>query len=420
MTTTFKNSFITERVNIVRNKHVNTAMPKAVLNVVKGNEVYVVKALACWVWKPKTKVIDHVSKHNSASITLKKFDYIDAQGGSKFIQIFLNKQLDGMPTQKEKYDVSFQTKNVFANMKRNGKGFSSKETPFFPTMVGPNKVQMDKGSAQTTNTQHTPTFDMPPSKPKNLGNLRERLLRRHDTMRDTSAHTRYERVSKMSSDSLLVGVNTPRSDEDKLKHLELMKFCTTLQKKDLDLEDKLKRTKIAQQTMIDCLERRVKKIENKQRSRTHKLKRLYKVGLTARVISSSDDEALDKEDTSKQGRLDEIDADEDIAMVSTHEDVVQDEGIEDVGEEEVVESTKKDEVKTTQESSSKIEGDELEQERSKKQKVKDDKESEELKKCLEIIPDDGDDVTIDATPLSSKSPTIVDYKIYKEGKKNYF
>ncbi|GJY57954.1 hypothetical protein Tco_0457846 [Tanacetum coccineum] len=33
---------------------------------------------------------------------------------------------------------------------------------------------------------------------------------------------------------------------------------------------------------------------------------------------------------------------------------------------------------------------------------------------------DGDDVTIDATPLSTKSPTIVDYKIYKEGKKNYF
>nr|GEV80865.1 ribonuclease H-like domain-containing protein [Tanacetum cinerariifolium] len=61
--------------------------------------------------------------------------------------------------------------------------------------------------------------------------------------------------------------------------------------------------------------------------------------------------------------------------------------------------------------------DDLEQERSKKQKMKDDKESAKLKKCLEILPDD---VTIDATPLSSKSPTIVDYKIYKEGKQNYF
>ncbi|GJX66572.1 hypothetical protein Tco_0300915 [Tanacetum coccineum] len=62
----------------------------------------------------------------------------------------------------------------------------------------------------------------------------------------------------------------------------------------------------------------------------------------------------------------------------------------------------------------------LAQEPSKKQKVDDDKETRELKQCMEIILDDGDDVTIEATPLSTKSPTIVDYKIYKEGKKSYF
>nr|GEY44977.1 hypothetical protein [Tanacetum cinerariifolium] len=77
-------------------------------------------------------------------------------------------------------------------------------------------------------------------------------------------------------------------------------------------------------------------------------------------------------------------------------------------------------TKTVQESSSKRTRDDLKQERSKKQKMEDDKECAELKKCLEIIPDDGDDVTIDATYLSFKSPTIIDYKIYKEGKKNYF
>ncbi|GJU29370.1 hypothetical protein Tco_1172959 [Tanacetum coccineum] len=74
---------------------------------------------------------------------------------------------------------------------------------------------------------------------------------------------------------------------------------------------------------------------------------------------------------------------------------------------------------TREESSSTRAGDELEQEPSKKQKVDDDKETEELKQCMEIISDDGDDVTIEATPLSTKSVTIVDYKIYKEGKKIY-
>nr|GEW25352.1 hypothetical protein [Tanacetum cinerariifolium] len=384
-----------------------------------------------------------------------------------------------------------------------------------------------------------------------------------------------------------------------MKHIELMKICTTLQKKVLDLEDDLKRTKTAQQTKIDGLERRGKKIEKKRMSRTHKLKRLYKVGLTASVISSSNDEALDKKDTSKQRRIDEIDADEYITLVSTHDGELQDEGQKDVGEEEVVEvvttakmlidtvvdaaqvttaivdvpvsaaetivttaptitaestnknvkvqdkgkgkaklikepevpkkrkhqikadeelakqlqakideenriarekaqkveerrkffaakraeenrnrsptkaqqrslmctylknmggwkpralrnkslaeiqelfdkamkrintfadfrtelvveSTKKDKAEIVQENSSKRTGDNLEQKRSKKKKMENDKESVELKKCLEIISDDGDEVTIDATPLSSKYSIIVDYKIYKEGKKNYF
>ncbi|GKC10880.1 hypothetical protein Tco_1007662, partial [Tanacetum coccineum] len=61
---------------------------------------------------------------------------------------------------------------------------------------------------------------------------------------------------------------------------------------------------------------------------------------------------------------------------------------------------------TREESSSKRAGEALEQESSKKQKLEEDKESEELKQCLEVIPDDGDDVTIDATPLSTKSPSI--------------
>ncbi|GKC04742.1 hypothetical protein Tco_0996352 [Tanacetum coccineum] len=84
------------------------------------------------------------------------------------------------------------------------------------------------------------------------------------------------------------------------------------------------------------------------------------------------------------------------------------------------ESSKKAEAEITQESSSKRAGEALEQESSKTQKVDDDKETEELKQCMEIISDNGDDVTIEATPLSTKSPTIVDYKIYKEGKKSYF
>ncbi|GKA13414.1 ribonuclease H-like domain-containing protein [Tanacetum coccineum] len=73
-----------KNINTVRpNAVVNTARPKAVLSAVMRNKENVVKASTCWVWRPKYKVIDHVSKNNGASISFKRFDHIDAQGRSK-------------------------------------------------------------------------------------------------------------------------------------------------------------------------------------------------------------------------------------------------------------------------------------------------------------------------------------------------
>ncbi|GKC22020.1 retrovirus-related pol polyprotein from transposon TNT 1-94 [Tanacetum coccineum] len=57
--TTIKNSNINQRVNTVRGKNVNTTRPKVVVNVVMENNFNDVKASACWVWKPKHKVLDH-------------------------------------------------------------------------------------------------------------------------------------------------------------------------------------------------------------------------------------------------------------------------------------------------------------------------------------------------------------------------
>nr|GEV68190.1 putative ribonuclease H-like domain-containing protein [Tanacetum cinerariifolium] len=105
---------------------------------------------------------------------------------------------------------------------------------------------------------------------------------------------------------VVLGVNTPRSDEDSLKLKELMELCKPLQSRVLALEQ----TKATQATKIDSLKRMVKKIEKKQRSRTYKLKRLYKVGLTARVESSNDEDL--GEDASKQGRISDIDANEEV------------------------------------------------------------------------------------------------------------
>nr|GEW15174.1 hypothetical protein [Tanacetum cinerariifolium] len=88
--------------------------------------------------------------------------------------------------------------------------------------------------------------------------------------------------------------NILQSDEDSLKLDELMALCTTLQNMVLDLE----KTTTTQRNEIASLKRRVKKLEKKNRSRTHRLKRLYK------------------------GRIDAIDADEEITLVSVQDEVV--------------------------------------------------------------------------------------------------
>ncbi|GJZ82308.1 hypothetical protein Tco_0647481 [Tanacetum coccineum] len=87
----------------------------------------------------------------------------------------------------------------------------------------------------------------------------------------------------------------------------------------------------------------------------------------------------------------------------------------DMDTELVRESSKKDEAEMAQESSSKRAGDELEQEKAKKQKIDDDQEEAKLKELMEVISEE-EAVAIDAIPLSTKPPSIVDYKIIKEGK----
>nr|GFD15870.1 hypothetical protein [Tanacetum cinerariifolium] len=72
------------------------------------------------------------------------------------------------------------------------------------------------------------------------------------------------------------------------------------------------------------------------------------------------------------------------------------------------------------ETAKKQKGDELEKENAEKQKLEEQQEAEKLKRNLEIVPDNEDDVFMNVAPLSSKPLTIVDYKIYKKERKRTF
>ncbi|GJS02091.1 uncharacterized mitochondrial protein-like protein [Tanacetum coccineum] len=414
----------------------------------------------------------------------------------RFVQVFLNQQLDEVPTHKRIYDAPSHTKKIFGNMKRVGKGFSGRVTPLFPTMVVQNQSELGEGSAMPTDPHHTPTIiniHSTPQRLKNLGSLKRKgQLRAATTASSLEAEQDSGNIIKTrskatSNESSSLGTtsggrprgNTLQSDEDILKLKELMELCTNLQQRVLDLE----KTKTTQQNEIASLKRRVKKLEKKRSSRTHKLKRLYKFGLTARVESSRDEQSLGK-DASKQGRMiNAIDVDEDITLVNVQDDA--DNEMFDVNTlnvstaattviintEEITLAKALEALKTSKpkvkgivlqepelkkkkindaillgddiqakvdpdyelaerlqaeeqetklvEGSSKRAGEKLEQKSTMTQKVDEDKDTAELQSLMEVIPDE-EEFAIDDVPLATKSPSIVDWKIHKEGKKSYY
>nr|GEX74750.1 hypothetical protein [Tanacetum cinerariifolium] len=166
-----------------------------------------------------------------------------------------------------------------------------------------------------------------PNEPSSQETILSDGPRCQEAIGDTTAQTRFESVSKHSNDSLLARGNTLQIDDDRLELNILMTLCTNLQTRVLTLE----KTKTTESNEIDNLKKRVKKLEKKNKSRTYKLKRLYKVGLTARV-ESSDEESLG-EDASKQGRrIDAIDQDKDITLVNVQDDAEMFD-VEDLGDE---------------------------------------------------------------------------------------
>nr|GEV82717.1 hypothetical protein [Tanacetum cinerariifolium] len=73
--------------------------------------------------------------------------------------------------------------------------------------------------------------------------------------------------------------------------------------------------------------------------------------------------------------------------------------------------------KEIKEEGSKRKGENLEQDTAKKQRI--DKDAEELKRHLQIVVNDDDDVYTKATPLASKV-LVVDYQIHHENNKPYY
>nr|GEU83454.1 ribonuclease H-like domain-containing protein [Tanacetum cinerariifolium] len=226
-----------------------------------------------------------------------------------FEQLTLMGQVEGMLKHKEINVTPSHTKKIFANIKRQGKDFSGKVTPLFETIMVQPQEDMGENSKIPTDSHRTPTVTQPStsSQPqqKQKSKKSKKRITKVPQLSDSTHDAANEHVTTTSNDPLL-------SREDILKLTELIELCTLLQSRVLALETK----KANQDLMIGNLKRRVKKLEKKANKKTHKLKRLYKIGSSTRVESSEDAGLGDQEDASKQEKMiDDLDANEGVTLV---------------------------------------------------------------------------------------------------------
>nr|GFA35256.1 hypothetical protein [Tanacetum cinerariifolium] len=319
----------------------------------------------------------------------------------RFIQLIIQNQLGDLSTHTTKYISPALTKKVFANMKKIGKGFSRVETPLFEGMlVVREDVEADIGEEQ------------------------------------------------IPDDTVIVAaqeVVTTAVIED-----TALDACAALTLR----AEQLEYAKKAQTLEITQLKKRVKKLERVKKVKTFKLRRLKKVGTSQRV-ETSDDTLM--EDVSNQGRMIvELDRDEGVELtgksqggsvyskISSDEEKASDrsssrrnmimylkntdgfkldyfkeksyDDIHPIFEAKF--NTNMDFLLKSKEQIEEEESRELEsinetlaQKAAKRKRLnQENKDMEEIKQHLEIVPDEDDDIYTEATPLARKVP-VVDYQI---------
>ncbi|GJY47528.1 hypothetical protein Tco_0436591 [Tanacetum coccineum] len=189
----------------------------------------------------------------------------------RFVQVFLDKQVEGMSKHKGVYVTPSHTKKVFANIKRPCKGFSRRVTPLFSTIMVQDIEDIGADSTTPTDSHSIPIITQPSSLKPQKKISRRKQRQDSDPTEPTTEET------------------TPEEHE-----------------KVLDLE----KAKTAQAKEIASLKKRVKQLEKRRKSGTLGLRRLRKIGSSSKVESSNDAILGAQEDASKHGRkIEDLDID---------------------------------------------------------------------------------------------------------------
>nr|GEZ73749.1 hypothetical protein [Tanacetum cinerariifolium] len=317
-----------------------------------------------------------------------------------FIQLIIQTNIADLSKHTTRYISFALTQKVFANMRRVGKGFSGVETPLFKSMLALRDVA-EEAEAQIP--------------------------------------TQGDDVQEPDVEEVATDVVPPTPTSPSPSSPQVLDTCSALALRVEGLEN----NKAAQQLEIVKLKARVKKLEKINKVKSSKLRRLKKVGTSQRVESSDDVENvfnqgriivdMDQDErielvtnqekdaevkgrhADKQAEIYNIDLDHSSKVLSMQEDDTEVAAAsipihaakpktltllllllsQQEGEKELEEMEKEDEeiIKSINETPA--------QKATKRRKLSEEaQEADDLRKRLEIVQDEDDDVFIEATPLA--------------------
>nr|GEX42783.1 hypothetical protein [Tanacetum cinerariifolium] len=279
--------------------------------------------------------------------------------------------VEGMLKHKEIYITPSHTKKIFANIKRQRKDFSGKVIPLFETMMVQSQENMGEDSEIPTDSHHTPTISQPSTS--------SQPQQKHKSKKSKKKITEVPQLSDSTHDVADEHVTTTSNDP----------LLSERMIDDLDADEGV--------TLVN---------ETRERNDQH----MYDISVLddEKVVAEKEVSTVDPVSTA--GKVVTIVGFE-VSNAAITSQIFMD---------EITLAKALIDIKT---SKPKAKGIVMQEPKlvkgSEKEAEHNEKAVEELKRCLEIIFDD-DDVTIKATSLSSKSLTIVDYKIYKEWRKSFF
>ncbi|GKE80430.1 hypothetical protein Tco_1550430, partial [Tanacetum coccineum] len=130
----------------------------------------------------------------------------------RFVQVLLDKQVEGMTRHKEVYVTHSHTKKVFANMKRPGNGFSRRVTPLFPTMMIQASEDIGEDLAAPFDSHSTPIISQPSS-----SKHQKKMSRRKQRKDSEDASKQGRKIADLDADAEVTLVDkTQEMNDDNL------------------------------------------------------------------------------------------------------------------------------------------------------------------------------------------------------------